>query len=99
MLTGDLLTVADLARRWRTTKQAIYSARHRGDCPPALRVARRLLWRAEDVDAWERERLEPASLSPVVTPLVPLGGVLSENRRISGDRVLGRSSARGPATG
>ena len=52
-----LLTVADLARRWRTTPQGIYSARHRGECPPALRIGRRVLWRLRDVEVWEATRL------------------------------------------
>jgi predicted DNA-binding transcriptional regulator AlpA len=58
-----LLTTEELALRWRTTEQAIYAARHRGHCPPALRVGRRLLWRLKDVEAWETARLEPLARS------------------------------------
>lgn len=57
--TEKLLGTPDLARRWRTTEQGIYAARHRGDCPPALRVGKRLLWRARDIEAWEAARVEP----------------------------------------
>ena len=48
-----LLTTADLALRWQTTEQAVYAARHRGDCPGATKVGKRLLWRLRDVEAWE----------------------------------------------
>lgn len=53
-----LLTTADLARRWRTTEQAVYAARHRGECPGAVRRGRRLLWRLKDVEAWEELRTD-----------------------------------------
>lgn len=54
----QLLTTADLARRWQTSEQAVYAARHRGDCPMAVRVGKRLLWRIRDVEAWEEARLD-----------------------------------------
>lgn len=56
--TVELITTTDLARRWHTTEQAIYSARHRGQGPQALRVGRRLLFRLADVLVWESLRLE-----------------------------------------
>jgi predicted DNA-binding transcriptional regulator AlpA len=59
----NLLTTEELALRWRTTEQAVYAARHRGNCPPALRVGRRLLWRLRDIEAWETGRLEPVPSS------------------------------------
>jgi len=51
-----LLTTADLARRWRTTEQAVYAARHRGECPRAVKFGRRLLWRLKDIESWEEAR-------------------------------------------
>jgi predicted DNA-binding transcriptional regulator AlpA len=57
--TTALITTAELADRWRTTEQAIYAARYRGACPRAIRVGRRLLFRLEDVEAWEESRAEP----------------------------------------
>lgn len=57
MSQDRLLTTADLARRWRTTEQAVYGARYRGNCPNAIRIGKRLLWRLADVEAWEQERL------------------------------------------
>ena len=64
MENDRLLTTADLAHRWRTTEQAVYSARHRGDCPPAVRVGKRLLWRLVDVEAWEDAHVEHADAHP-----------------------------------
>lgn len=57
MSQDQLLTTADLARRWRTTEQAVYGARYRGNCPNAIRIGKRLLWRLADVEVWEQERL------------------------------------------
>ncbi len=51
-----LLTTADLARRWRTSEQAVYAARHRGECPRAVKRGRRLLWRLKDIEVWEEAR-------------------------------------------
>lgn len=53
-----LLTISDLARRWRTTPQGIYAARHRGECPPAVRLGSRVLFRLADVVAFEEQALE-----------------------------------------
>ena len=55
---SELLTTVDLAHRWRTTEQAIYATRYRGECPLAIRVGRRLLFRIVDVLAWEERRTE-----------------------------------------
>jgi predicted DNA-binding transcriptional regulator AlpA len=57
----ELLTTADLAGRWHTSEQAVYAARHRGDCPRAIRIGKRLLFRMSDVLAWEEERAETPS--------------------------------------
>ena len=61
-----LLTTADLARRWRTTEQAVYAARHRGECPGAVRRGRRLLWRLRDIEAWEELRTD-GNIGPIGT--------------------------------
>lgn len=76
MSQDQLLTTADLARRWRTTEQAVYGARYRGNCPNAIRIGKRLLWRLVDVEAWEQERLGDDvqhRLSTVATPRVASG--------------------------
>ena len=59
-----LLTVADLAARWGTTRNGIYAAKKRGRVPPPIRpggqVRGRLLWNERDVEAYERDHLVPA---------------------------------------
>jgi predicted DNA-binding transcriptional regulator AlpA len=57
-VSSELLTTVDLAHRWHTTEQAIYAARYRGECPRAVRVGRRLLFRLADVISWEEHRVE-----------------------------------------
>lgn len=50
--TPELLTVRDLAAYLRRSPQSIYVARSRGQLPPAVKVAGRLLWRRAMIDAW-----------------------------------------------
>ena len=57
-VSSELLTTVYLAHRWHTTEQAVYAARYRGDCPRAIRVGRRLLFRLADVLAWEERRID-----------------------------------------
>jgi len=65
---ADLITIAELARRWHTTAQGIYAARHRGTGPRAIRVGRRLLFRLSDVLAWEERRAEPEPPRQITGP-------------------------------
>lgn len=88
MSADQLLTTADLARRWRTTEQAVYGARYRGNCPSAIRIGKRLLWRLADVEAWEQERLghdAERRHSTVTAPLV-VGGVRRGRMKASAER-------------
>lgn len=88
MNQDQLLTTADLARRWRTTEQAVYGARYRGNCPNAIRIGKRLLWRLADVEVWEQERLGDdvqRRPSTVATPRVP-GGLRRGRMKASADR-------------
>lgn len=65
----ELLTTDELAELLRTTPAGIHSLRYRGEGPPAVRVGRRLLFRAEDVQAWLAAQREEA----------PGAGGLSQN--------------------
>lgn len=60
----EYLTAQDVADRLRTTRQALYNQRLRGLPPGALgrRYGRRVLWRADDIDAWWAD-LEPVTAS------------------------------------
>jgi predicted DNA-binding transcriptional regulator AlpA len=51
------LTVEDLAERWHSTPKGIAQMRHRGVLPPGYRIGRRILWKPEDIEAWETSRL------------------------------------------
>ncbi len=86
-----LLTTTDLARRWRTTEQAVYAARHRGDCPGAVKRGRRLLWRLRDVEAWEEVRAvsDAARIGAPGGRTPALRGALSDAApRLTGESVL-----------
>jgi predicted DNA-binding transcriptional regulator AlpA len=52
----EYVSTEELAERWRTTAAGVLMQRHRGALPAALRVGRRVLWRLEDIEAWEQER-------------------------------------------
>jgi hypothetical protein len=51
-----LLTVADLAARWRLKPKTIRNRRTLGTLPPAIKGGQ-LLFRLDDVEAWEQARL------------------------------------------
>lgn len=51
------LTVAQLAARWQTTKQAIYIARHRGKAPNGFKRGRDVLFPIAEVEAFEASRM------------------------------------------
>jgi predicted DNA-binding transcriptional regulator AlpA len=81
MTSEPLLTTADLAHRWQTTEQAVYAARHRGDCPRAIRQGKRLLWRIKDIEEWEDARAEQdAGRSSNVARLPSMQLVASSHR-------------------
>lgn len=50
----ELLTADEVAAYFRTTPAALHSQRHRGQAPGVLgvRVGRRILWSAADLDDW-----------------------------------------------
>lgn len=49
-----LLTIAEVADFCRTSVDAIYMQRHRGEAPGALalKIGKRLRWRPETLEAW-----------------------------------------------
>ncbi|MGW6009658.1 helix-turn-helix transcriptional regulator [Streptomyces sp. NPDC055210] len=51
------LNVAELAVRWKTTKTAIYIARHRGKAPNGFKSGRNVLFPLSAVEAFEAERM------------------------------------------
>lgn len=53
-----LLTVEDLATRWRCSPKAVLNRRHRGELPGAVKIGRKLLWTEAAVQAFELARTE-----------------------------------------
>lgn len=51
------LTVPQLAERWHTTAQAIYSARHRGEAPKGFKRGVKLLFPLDEVEQFEADRM------------------------------------------
>ena len=50
--------IEQVAKRYHSSPTAIYSQRHRGEAPGALaiKVGKRLLWKLEDLEAWEESQ-------------------------------------------
>ncbi|MBV8980395.1 MAG: helix-turn-helix domain-containing protein [Acidimicrobiia bacterium] len=61
MAAPELLTVDELAEFLRSTPDAVYALRYRGDGPRGVRVGRRVLFRRSDVDDWLDARSDAAS--------------------------------------
>jgi excisionase family DNA binding protein len=49
---GPFLTVEEVAEILRTTPQALYMMRHRGQGPPSVKVGRKLLYAQSDVETY-----------------------------------------------
>jgi hypothetical protein len=64
-----LLDINDLAARWRTTPGAIHALRYRGVGPRAFRAGRKLMWRLDDVLAWEDAQAAEPPKAAYVHPL------------------------------
>lgn len=78
------LTVQDLAKRWRTTPQAIYNRRHRRQAPRGFRSGRDVLFPLADVLAFENALLDADPKSPANDPtLRPPETRLPRQRRSS----------------
>jgi predicted site-specific integrase-resolvase len=50
------LTTVEVAERYRTSASTIRYWRHIGYLPAGTRYGKRVLYRPEDLDAWDRER-------------------------------------------
>jgi excisionase family DNA binding protein len=55
------LTAGEVAERLRMSVAALYSLRHRGEGPPAIRLGRRVLFPESELERWLAERLEVES--------------------------------------
>jgi hypothetical protein len=52
------LTTDELAQRWRTSPESLRFHRHVGKGPRSVKFGRRVLYRVDDVESYEREQLE-----------------------------------------
>jgi excisionase family DNA binding protein len=48
----ELLTIEEVAERLRVSVETVRWLRQQGRFVPAIKVGRRLIWDARDVDAW-----------------------------------------------
>jgi excisionase family DNA binding protein len=56
----ELLTIEEVATRLRVSVLTVRWLRQDGRFVPAIRVGRRLMWDARDIDAWLKSHREPA---------------------------------------
>lgn len=59
-MTETLMTIEQLAECLHTTAGAVYTMRSCGKGPRSIRVGRRVLFRASDVEAWLSEHTTDA---------------------------------------
>jgi hypothetical protein len=56
------LNQVDLARRWNLSPRTLENLRWRKQGPPFVKLSRRVVYRLEDIEAYERERICLASM-------------------------------------
>jgi hypothetical protein len=57
------LTTEEVAQRFRTSPETVRFWRHSGKGPRSFKVGKRVLYALEDVEAWEREAREGATVA------------------------------------
>jgi hypothetical protein len=62
-ITSPYLVTEELAARCRTTPETVRYWRNVGKGPRSFKLGRRVLYAIEDVEAWEREAREGASVA------------------------------------
>ncbi len=59
----ELLTIEDVAERLRVSVETVRWLRQQGRFAPAIKVGRRLMWDAQDVDAWLKAQRETTKVA------------------------------------
>jgi excisionase family DNA binding protein len=59
----ELLTIEEVAERLRVSVPTVRWLRQEGRFVPAIKVGRRLMWDARDVDAWLKAQRETAKVA------------------------------------
>lgn len=62
----------ELSRRWRLSPRTLERWRLQGTGPRYLKVGGRVVYRLEDVEAYEAEQLRAAGAAKAVQPTAPL---------------------------
>lgn len=59
----ELLTIEEVAARLRVSVETVRWLRQQGRFAPAIKVGRRLMWDARDVDAWLKAQRETTKVA------------------------------------
>ena len=59
----DLLTIEEVAERLRVSVLTVRWLRQEGRFAPAIKVGRRLVWDARDIDAWLKAQRETTEVA------------------------------------
>jgi excisionase family DNA binding protein len=59
----QLLTIEEVAQRLRVSVETVRWLRQQGRFAPAIKVGRRLMWDAGDVDAWLKAQRETTKVA------------------------------------
>jgi excisionase family DNA binding protein len=59
----ELLTIEEVAERLRVSVPTVRWLRQEGRFTPAIKVGRRLMWDARDVDAWLKAQRETTKVA------------------------------------
>ena len=59
----ELLTIEEVAERLRVSVETVRWLRQQGRFAPAIKVGRRLMWDARDVDAWLKAQRETTQVA------------------------------------
>ena len=60
----DSINTADLARRWNLTTITLSRWRVHGKGPTFLKLGRRVVYRLEDIEEFEKKRLKASTSTP-----------------------------------
>lgn len=62
----------ELSRRWRLSPRTLERWRYRGTGPQYLKVGGRVVYRLDDIEAFEAERLRETATTAVTEAVAPL---------------------------
>ena len=73
-MTAERLTQRDLANRWHVSEACLERWRSQGKGPVFVRLPGRVLYRLEDVEAFEQESLRASTSQPAQVAAAAAGG-------------------------